>query len=153
MDDNEIEYRLPAKVLTNRDPILLNKLSIREFLQWLFFFLVVYFVFRTLPFGLEVKLVVSGIILMFAMLFIHSPINGLAGIEWLFIHLRFALEKKKHLTIPALSPEPDYNPLLKASITSLPLLEIQVGEEAEGKEAEPQNSPLPPRKEFEEILK
>ncbi len=49
MDDNEAEYSLPAKVLTNRDPILMNRLSIREFLQWLFFFGLIYLGFNFLP--------------------------------------------------------------------------------------------------------
>ena len=103
MDDNEAEYRLPAKVLTNRDPILLNRLSVREFLQWLFFFGLVYLSFNLLPFEFYVRLVVAASTCIFAFLFIHSPINGLGGIEWLYIWLRYRLEKKQHQTEPPAS--------------------------------------------------
>lgn len=103
MDDNELEYRLPAKVLTNRDPILMNRLSIREFLQWGFFFGLIYVSFNLLPFDFPIRLVVGASLAMFAALFIHAPINGLGGIEWLFIWLRFQLEKKRHQTQPPLN--------------------------------------------------
>ncbi len=100
MDDNELEYRLPAKVLTNRDPILMNRLSIREFLQWGFFFGLIYISFNLLPFDFPIRLVIGASLAMFAALFIHAPINGLGGIEWLFIWLRFQLEKRRHQTQP-----------------------------------------------------
>ncbi len=103
MDDNELEYRLPAKVLTNRDPVLMNRLSIREFLQWLFFFGLIYLGFNLLPFEFYIRLVVAACIAMFAFLFIHAPINGLGGIEWLYIWLRFRLEAKRHKTQPPLN--------------------------------------------------
>ena len=103
MDDNEVEYRLPAKVLTNRDPILMNRLSIREFLQWLFFFGLIYLGFNFLPFDFYIRMVIATCIAMFAFLFIHAPINGLAGIEWLYIWLRYRLEKRQHRTQPPLS--------------------------------------------------
>ena len=103
MDDNELEYRLPAKVLTNRDPILMNRLSIREFLQWLVFFGLIYVNFNLLPFDFPIRLVIGASVAMFAALFIHAPINGLGGIEWLFIWLRFGLEKKRHYTQPPLN--------------------------------------------------
>ncbi|MBN9392139.1 MAG: hypothetical protein J0I20_29140 [Chloroflexi bacterium] len=103
MDDNEVEYRLPAKVLTNRDPILMNRLSIREFLQWLFFFGLIYLGFNFLPFDFYIRMVIATCIAMFAFLFIHAPINGLAGIEWLYIWLRYRLEKRQHHTQPPLS--------------------------------------------------
>lgn len=100
MDDNELEYRLPAKVLTNRDPILMNRLSIREFVQWLFFFGLIYLGFNFIPFEFYFRIVVAACIAMFAFLFIHAPINGLGGIEWLYIWLRYRLEKKRHRTQP-----------------------------------------------------
>jgi hypothetical protein len=103
MDDNELEYRLPAKVLTNRDPILMNRLSIREFLQWGFFFGLIYVSFNILPFDFPIRLVIGASLAMFAALFIHAPINGLGGIEWLFICLRFQLEKGKHQTQPPMN--------------------------------------------------
>lgn len=103
MDDNELEYRLPAKVLTNRDPVLMNRLSIREFVQWLFFFGLIYVSFNLLPFNFPIRLVIGVSLAMFAALFIHAPINGLAGIEWLFIWLRFRLEKRNHHTQPSIS--------------------------------------------------
>lgn len=95
-----MEYRLPAKVLTNRDPILMNRLSIREFVQWLFFFGLIYLGFNFLPFEFYVRIVVAACLAMFAFLFIHAPINGLGGIEWLYIWLRYRLEKKRHKTQP-----------------------------------------------------
>lgn len=103
MDDNELEYRLPAKVLTNRDPILMNRLSIREFLQWLVFFGLIYVSFNLLPFDFPIRLIIGASLAMFAALFIHAPVNGLGGIEWLFIWLRFQLEKKQHRTQPPLN--------------------------------------------------
>jgi hypothetical protein len=103
MDDNEAEYRLPAKVLTNRDPILMNRLSIREFLQWLFFFGLIYLGFNFLPFDFYIRMVIATCIGMFAFLFIHAPINGLGGIEWLYIWLRYRLEKRQHHTQPPLN--------------------------------------------------
>lgn len=123
MDDNELEYRIPAKVLTNRDPILLGKLSIREFFQWAFFFVLVYVAFNLLPFIFTIKLVMAAIVVVFGGLFIHSPINGLAGIEWLYVYVRFGLEKKRHLTIAPLPPDAmlpgGQLPVFRASITSL----------------------------------
>ncbi|OJV93784.1 MAG: hypothetical protein BGO39_15560 [Chloroflexi bacterium 54-19] len=103
MDDNELEYRLPARVLTNRDPVLMNRLSIREFVQWLFFFGLIYISFNLLPFNFPIRLVIGVSLAMFAALFIHAPINGLAGIEWLFIWLRFHLEKHSHHTQPSIN--------------------------------------------------
>lgn len=103
MDDNELEYRLPARVLTNRDPILMNRLSIREFVQWLFFFGLIYLGFNFLPFEFYFRIIVAACIAMFAFLFIHAPINGLGGIEWLYIWLRYRLEKKRHRTQPPAS--------------------------------------------------
>ncbi len=100
MDDNEAEYRLPARVLTNRDPILMNRLSIREFLQWLFFFGLIYLGFNFLPFDFYIRMVIATCLGMFAFLFIHAPINGLGGIEWLYIWLRYRLEKRQHHTQP-----------------------------------------------------
>ncbi len=102
MDDNELEYRLPAKVLTNRDPILLNKLSMREFFQWTFFFGLIYLDFNLLPVDLYIRLIIGAVLVTFAALFIHAPINGLAGIEWVYIWLRFRLEKQRHLTVAPL---------------------------------------------------
>ncbi len=102
MDDNELEYRLPAKVLTNRDPILLNKLSIREFFQWTFFFGLIYLDFNLLPVDFYIRLIIGAVLVTFAALFIHAPINGLAGIEWVYIWLRFRLERQRHLTVAPL---------------------------------------------------
>lgn len=103
MDDNEAEYRLPARVLTNRDPILMNRLSIREFLQWLFFFGLIYLGFNFLPFDFYIRMIIGACIGMFAFLFIHAPINGLGGLEWLYIWLRYRLETRQHHTQPPLS--------------------------------------------------
>ncbi len=102
MDDNELEYRLPAKVLTNRDPILLNKLSMREFFQWTFFFGLIYLDFNLLPVDFYIRLIIGAVLATFAALFIHAPINGLSGIEWVYIWLRFRLEKQRHLTVAPL---------------------------------------------------
>ncbi len=119
MEDNELEYRLPAKVLTNRDPILLNKLSIREFVQWAFFFGLVYLDFNLLPLDFYIRLIIGSVIATFAALFIHAPINGLAGLEWVYIWLRFRLEKRRHLTVAPF--EADLNsqqrPVFQVSMT------------------------------------
>lgn len=96
--ENEMEYRVPARVLTNRDPVILNKLSFREFFQWGIFFILIYLSFNSLPLDFTFKLITGVAIATFAALFIHSPINGLAGIEWVYIFSRFAFEKKQHRT-------------------------------------------------------
>jgi hypothetical protein len=95
------QYRKPARVLTQRDPILFAKLSIREFLQWLFFGVLFYLTYNQLLGGLDffLKLGVVGFMAMIAFAFIHAPVNGLAGIEWLYINLRYRLDGDKHHTL------------------------------------------------------
>lgn len=115
--DNEMEYRVPAKVLTNRDPIILNKLSLREFFQWAIFFILIYLSFNALPLDFTFKLVIGAAVGTFGALFIHAPINGLAGIEWVYIYLRFAAEKKRHKTVPPLTIEPGRKPVFNVSMS------------------------------------
>ena len=100
MQEEEYEYRVPAKLLNSRDPIILNKLSMGEAAQWLLFGFLMYLSFNALPLDGTFRLVIAGSIFMAGLAFIHSPINGLAGIEWSFIYLRFNLEKKWHRTLP-----------------------------------------------------
>jgi hypothetical protein len=138
MDDNELEYRLPAKVLTNRDPILMNRLSIREFLQWLFFFGIIYLSFNLLPFDFYFRLIVAASLAVFAFMFIHVPINGLGGIEWLYIGLRFRLEKKRHQTQPplTLSLITNQRPTIQVAL-SVPTHRVRVTPEVTGEELLP----------------
>jgi hypothetical protein len=99
--EEEIEFRVPAKLLTNRDAIFLNRLSMREMVQWLIIIGLVYVTFNYIPLDFIFKLVIIATLLSFGFLFIHAPINGLAGIEWLWIFSRYKLETKFHQTKPA----------------------------------------------------
>jgi hypothetical protein len=100
--EEEIEYRVPAKLLNSRDPIILGKVSLGEAGQWIVFLVLVYVSFNMLPLDGTFRLVIAFSIFMAGVAFIHSPINGLAGIEWAFIYTRFNLEKKLHRTLPPL---------------------------------------------------
>lgn len=115
--DDEMEYRVPARVLTNRDPIILNKLSLREFFQWAVFFILIYFSFNALPLDFVFKLVIGASIATFGALFIHAPVNGLAGVEWAYIYLRFAAEKKRHKTVPPVNTYPGRKPVFTVSMS------------------------------------
>ncbi|HEX2911053.1 MAG TPA: hypothetical protein VH186_09615 [Chloroflexia bacterium] len=107
-DSDTLETLIPAKVLTNRDPVILGKLSIREFFQWLFFFALIYLVFNTLLFlDFTYRFIAGAVIFMLGLAFIHSPINGLAGIEWFYVYLRYLAEKSRHDTLPSIAPDED----------------------------------------------
>lgn len=128
--DEEREYRLPAKVLTNRDPVILNKLSIREFFQWAFFFMLVYFIFNDLPeLNFTIRLVVAACIVTFGGLFIHAPLNGLAGIEWIYVYIRFVVEKSRHRTAAPVTLHLGRRPKFSVSM-ALPNL-VQTQEQAD----------------------
>lgn len=92
----EDEYRVPVKLLTNRDPIIGEQLSIREMAQWLVVVGLVYLFFKLTPLPFQINLIVAGVALMAAVVFIHVPVNGLSGLEWIFINVRYRLEKKLH---------------------------------------------------------
>ena len=94
----EAEYRVPVKLLTKREPIFFNRLSGLETAQWLVIGALTYFVMNALPLGLVLKGGVIGGIFMVGALFIHIPLNGLTGLEWLFIALRFRVEEEQHQT-------------------------------------------------------
>jgi hypothetical protein len=94
--DNEQEYRVPIKILTQRDPIIGGKLSMREMGQWMFFGVLLYLVVNILPLPLQVNLMLGAFILMGAFIFIHIPVNGLSGIEWIFIAMRYRAERHLH---------------------------------------------------------
>ena len=96
--NEEKEYRVPIKILTNRDPIIAGHFSILELVQWLFFGTLIYVCINLLPLPFQFNLSCGALILMFAAVFIHAPVNGLSGLEWIFIYLRFNLEKRQHHT-------------------------------------------------------
>lgn len=99
-ENENLEYFIPVRVLTNRDPIILGKLSMREFFQWCFFFGLIYLAFNALPqVDFTFRLVAGAVFFMMGLAFIHSPINGLAGIEWGYMFLRFFVERNRHDTI------------------------------------------------------
>ena len=99
----EQEYRVPVKLLTRREPIFFNRLSVLEAAQWLAVGAITYFIFNLLPLGLVLKIGFLGGLLMLGFVFIHVPINGLTGIEWLYIALRFRLEEEQHQAQPPLT--------------------------------------------------
>lgn len=92
----EEEYRVPIKILTDRDPIVAGRLSIRELVQWVFFGALIYICFHYLPLPFQFNLVLGAVIFMGAIVFIHAPVNGLSGLEWLYINFRYRLEKRLH---------------------------------------------------------
>ncbi len=92
----EAEYRVPVKLLTKREPIFFNRLSGLETAQWVIVGALTYFVMNTLPLDLVLKVGLITAIFMTGVLFIHIPMNGLTGLEWLFIALRFRVEEEQH---------------------------------------------------------
>lgn len=120
-DDHEPEYRVPAKLLTNRDPIILNVLSFRELAQWGILSGLIYLEFNVLPLDFLIKVFLTSTLLILGFTFIHVPMNGLAGIEWCWVWLRFKLEKRLHKTVPAKLTEHD-------AASSLPRVRISLGE-------------------------
>jgi hypothetical protein len=98
-DEQEPEYRVPAKLLTNRDPIILNVLSFRELAQWGVVSGLIYLEFNLLPLDFLIKVFLTSTLLILGFTFIHVPVNGLAGIEWCWVWLRFKLEKRLHKTV------------------------------------------------------
>ena len=44
----------------------------------------------------QIKAILAAFILMGAVIFIHVPVNGLAGIEWIFVSVRYRLERRLH---------------------------------------------------------
>jgi hypothetical protein len=119
LEQEEMEYRVPAKLLNSRDPVILNKLSMGEAAQWFVFGVLIYFTFNS-PLDFTFKLVIGTLLFMAGLAFIHSPINGLAGIEWSYIYLRFNVEKRQHQTEPPLE-----------AVSQKPLVSVS------GKEAKP----------------
>lgn len=103
---DEQEYRVPIKILTQRDPIIGGKLSMRELGQWVFFLILIYLAFNVLPLPFQINIAIGGTLLMVAFVFIHVPVNGLSGIEWIYINIRYRLEKALHLT-QGIRPEKD----------------------------------------------
>ena len=95
-NSDEQEYRIPVKVLTNRDPIIAGKLSLREMGQWVVALVLLYIVLNLMPGPFQIKAILAAILIMGAVVFIHIPINGLAGIEWVFINFRYRAEKRLH---------------------------------------------------------
>jgi hypothetical protein len=146
MDEYETEYRLPAKVLTNRDPIFLNRLSVRELAQWLIFGGLLYLLAKLSPLPFTFNILIGGVILIFAGLFIHAPVNGLAGIEWIYIYVRYVLEKRQHHLVAPVEVELAQPPIMRATITGVPGVKVapklrlvhqeinKIEEEAEEKE-------------------
>ena len=129
----EQEYRVPIKILTQRDPIIGGKLSIRELAQWLFFATLLYFVLNVSPLPFQFNAGIAGLILMIAVVFIHVPVNGLAGIEWIFINTRYSLERKSHRTLGH-EPSKDIanqKPTFQISMMARPAGELQDEDEGE----------------------
>ncbi len=96
----EQEYRVPVKLLTRREAIFFNRLSVLETVQWLAVGALAYLGFNLMPLDFTVKVGVLGTLVMAGMVFIHVPINGLTGIEWFFIALRYRLEEDRHYGEP-----------------------------------------------------
>ena len=99
----EQEYRVPAKLLTRREPIFFNRLSVLEAVQWGILGVLAYFGLNLLPFGFVYKVGVLGAMAMVGFVFIHVPVNGLTGLEWLYILLRYRIEEEQHQAKPPLS--------------------------------------------------
>jgi hypothetical protein len=133
MMEEEVEFRVPAKLLTNRDAIFLNRLSMREMFQWLVILALVYVTFNYIPLEFIFKLVIIALLLSFGFLFIHAPINGLAGIEWLWIFMRYKLEKKFHQTNAAVE-----------GASAKTLVSVKLENRGQGLEVRPDTRPLHP---------
>ncbi len=125
----EQEYRVPAKLLTRREPIFFNRLSVLEAVQWGILGVLAYFGLNLLPFGFVYKVGVLGAMAMIGFVFIHVPINGLTGLEWLYIVLRFRVEEDQHLAEPPLSLNlPTFSRLATEQVKEIELTEVQLEE-------------------------
>ncbi len=122
-DDENLEYPIPAPSLTKRDPIFFNKLSFREVGQWAVILLLMYGAFNVpLPLAIPFRIIIAGLLFMLGLLFIHSPINGLSGIEHFYIGSLFISEKKAHKTVAPVNIElklgrkPTFDIFIKSSL-------------------------------------
>jgi hypothetical protein len=97
MQQEQTSYRVPEKLLVDRDAIILGKLSLREAGQWLIFFAISYSIFSYTPFfDFTIKLVAVSIILLAGYMAIHQQFNGLTGYEWIRVWFRYRRETNLH---------------------------------------------------------
>lgn len=122
----EHEYRVSAKLLTRREPIFFNRLSVLEAVQWGILGLAAYLGLNLLPFGLVYKVGVLAAMIMVGFVFIHVPVNGLTGLEWLYIMLRFRVEEDQHLADPPLALNlPTFSRLDMELVEEIELTEVE----------------------------
>lgn len=101
-DEEEVEYLIPAPVLTSADKlfnfgfIAFSLVQMAELLAVIGF---VYLTWRVLSFvPWQVLLAFSVLIVAMAVLFITQPINGLPGDTWIKYTFRYyVLERSRHL--------------------------------------------------------
>ena len=100
--ENEVEYLIPAPVLTSADKLFnfgFIAFSLSQMLEMMAVLGIVYLFWRLLPFlPWQLRLAVSVVVLAMSFLFITQPINGLPGDTWIKYTFRYyVLERDRHL--------------------------------------------------------
>ena len=104
MISSTLQWLIPASLLTNRDKIILNKLTIWEACQWLIVAVPVYVLMTYCDFiDFVIRLTIAVMIALLGFRFIHVPSNGLVGTEWAWAYFRYQLEERsgRHYAVPA----------------------------------------------------
>jgi hypothetical protein len=93
----EQEWLIPEPCMSHKEKIILGLISLGEFAQWLVVGVLLYLVTGVLPLDFIFKTTAAAVLLFSGVTFIHMPLNGLTGLEWIRVFFRYRLEEGEGL--------------------------------------------------------